>query len=329
MSRVASRFTIGFVASVAACVALPRASLAADLPLPSEMRAAFAEDFASPGQDFDGWYLRGDLGMGNPAISGLDNLLYASAVDHHLIDYGFDSSPIFGLGFGYRFKPWLRMDVTGEYRGKSGFHGSDVYGGDDPGPNEYAAKLSSLTFLANLYADLGTWQKITPFVGAGIGYSRNTISGFTDVNIVHDGMAFAKDTSIWKFTWALHAGLAYQMTDNAAFEFAYRYLDMGEACSGDIYTWDGINNVNNPMKFKDLVSHDFKFGMRWHLREKRPVPERNFSRAPSDYRARQQTIILPPAGTLPGPLPLPGSLPGSLPPDAAPGSSGPPLMRRG
>jgi hypothetical protein len=39
---------------------------------------------------------------------------------------GFDSAGIFGLGAGYRFNNWLRADVTGEYRGKSNFHGTDL-----------------------------------------------------------------------------------------------------------------------------------------------------------------------------------------------------------
>ena len=46
-------------------------------------------------------------------------------------------------------------------------------------------------------------------------------------------------------------------------EFAYRYVDLGDALSGDLQTYDGRNNVNNPMHFRGITSHDFKLGVRW------------------------------------------------------------------
>ena len=40
----------------------------------------------------------------------------------------------------------------------------------------YNGSKSEWTFLLNGYVDLGTWSHITPFIGAGVGTSRNTIS---------------------------------------------------------------------------------------------------------------------------------------------------------
>ncbi len=42
------------------------------------------------------------------------------------VDKGFDAAPFFGLGVGYTVNNWLRVDVTGEYRGAANFHGLDV-----------------------------------------------------------------------------------------------------------------------------------------------------------------------------------------------------------
>jgi len=33
--------------------------------------------------------------------------------------------------------------------------------------------------------------------------------------------------------------------------------------TGDIVTYLGQNNVNNPMHFRGITSHDFKLGVRW------------------------------------------------------------------
>jgi opacity protein-like surface antigen len=117
--------------------------------------------------------------------------------------------------------------------------------------------------------DLGTWHGITPFLGAGIGASYNTISSFKDVNTANGGVAYADDDSQWDLAWALQAGLAYEVTPGLSLEVGYRYLHLGDAQSGDLNTYDGscppAGCRNSPIKFEDLSSHDVKFAMRWML----------------------------------------------------------------
>ena len=48
-------------------------------------------------------------------------------------------------------------------------------------------------------------------------------------------------------------------------EFAYRYVSLGDALSGDLITYLNQNSVYNPMEFRGLTSHDFKLGVRWLL----------------------------------------------------------------
>jgi opacity protein-like surface antigen len=181
---------------------------------------------------------------------------------------GFDASPLFGLGIGYYFNDWLRFDLTGEYRSKANFHGTQVItSGGGTITDEYSGSKSEWLFLLNGYVDLGTWNGFTPFVGAGVGMSRNTISAFRDVCTVcaGGGVAFADDQSKWNFAWALHAGVGYKVSKNFTVELAYRYVDLGDAQSGDIYTYTGVNNINNPMEFKHLTSHDIKLGLRFNF----------------------------------------------------------------
>ena len=195
-------------------------------------------------------------------------MLYDSVDRVENIHKDFDSAPIFGLGLGYQFNNWLRADVTGEYRGKSNFHGYDiVYAGGNTYTDEYRGSKSEWLVLANVYADLGTWGAFTPFVGVGIGGSWNTISNFMDICTTCPGGGVAHGVSASKanFAWAAHAGVAYKVTNNVTIEFAYRYVDLGDALSGDLVTYLGQNNVNNPMHFRNITSHDFKFGVRWFL----------------------------------------------------------------
>jgi len=49
------------------------------------------------------------------------------------------------------------------------------------------------------------------------------------------------------------------------------YISLGDAQSGDLISYDGTNNLNNPEKFKTLTSQDFKIGVRWMLQPEQPT----------------------------------------------------------
>ena len=117
----------------------------------------------------------------------------------------------------------------------------------------------------NLYADLGTWWCLTPFVGVGLGAAKVNIFDFRDNNQATNGAAYGLDASKWNVAWALHAGVAYEVSSNLKLELSYRYVHLGDGTSGDLITYQGTNNVNNPMLFKDITSQDIRLGFRWML----------------------------------------------------------------
>jgi opacity protein-like surface antigen len=228
-------------------------------------------------QEFSGWYLRGNIGMTNQNVKSLKLEPLPAAFANDIITtpfLGFDSSPLAGLGVGYQINNWLRVDGTAEYRSKAHFHGQQV---DSSGgitlPDDYTASKSEWLFLANAYVDLGTWWCITPFIGAGIGASRNTISNFMDAGATQSGATILSTTyfdnaSKWNFAWALYAGLAYQVTPAFNVEFTYRYVDLGSATTGAPHAFDGtVLPGNSPFVFHDLTSNDFMLGLRWKLGE--------------------------------------------------------------
>jgi opacity protein-like surface antigen len=103
------------------------------------------------------------------------------------------------FGAGYQFNPWFRVDGTLEYRGGASLQ--SLYTITDPaspyfgGPLQYAdfyrANVASLIGPLNGYANLGTWYGLSPFVGAGVGFANNNVSGFTD-----QGFGYADYTSL-------------------------------------------------------------------------------------------------------------------------------------
>ena len=120
--------------------------------------------------------------MTNQQFKGLHQRLYDVPGTHvEAVGMGWDSSTFFGLGIGYKVNDWFRADLTGEYRGKANFHGSDnVTFNGGQGVDNYTGSKSEWVFMANAYVDLGTWWCVTPYIGAGIGGANIKISGFRD-----------------------------------------------------------------------------------------------------------------------------------------------------
>ena len=221
-----------------------------------------------------GVYLRGDVGVGQLNIDKYSQRDVDLAGGTYL---GKSSNQTFfaGLGIGYRVNNWFRFDVTGEYRGASSIGVTDSLTYDSgfgiiQQTNTYKGNLTSLVTLFNGYIDLGTWNCLTPYIGAGIGYASNRISGLTDQGIIFAGgpssatLGTASNGEKGNLAWALMAGVGYEVNKNLTLELGYRYLKLGDAQSGYIRN-AFLPESYAPLKAKTIDSHDFKIGMRWNF----------------------------------------------------------------
>jgi opacity protein-like surface antigen len=257
------------MAAGAASLLLSSATFAADMPI-APPPAYYPPP---PPQEFGGWYLRGDVGMTNQKLKSLNNP-DPNAGLFTQTGMGFDSAMTWGLGVGYQVNNWFRADVTGEYRGRANFHGSQF---TNAFPNtslvdNYSASKSEALFLVNGYVDLGTWWCVTPFIGAGIGTSYNMINNFRDDGFGNTfgvarpvSIVYAADQGTWNLAWALHAGLGYKVSQNVTVEFAYTYLNLGDATTGVNSNFAGGATAQFPWTMKTITSNDFKMGVRFNL----------------------------------------------------------------
>jgi opacity protein-like surface antigen len=258
------------LAFAGASAAISTTAIAADLTLPVRPQPVMASVDT-------GWYLKGYLGMSNQFFNGLSHPDFLTAPTFGWYDKGgFDSGPIGGFGVGYTVNNWLRFDVTGEYRGKVGFHALDTFTNVNTGginSNDYTASKSEWVGLVNAYIDLGTWMNITPYVGAGVGFANIKIDHFRDTNVIAAGGGWAPSGSQTNFAWALHAGASYRVTSNFAVDLSYRYLNMGDGRTGTLTNLDpNVPPVNvAPMRFNNIQSHDLMLGVRWMLQSEQPV----------------------------------------------------------
>jgi opacity protein-like surface antigen len=273
--------------------ALAQAAVAADLLPP----APPLEPLPPAPVEFNGWYLRGDVGgainANTPSVGISPNPLagLASTATNNFYNPTISASGFGDIGFGYQVNSWFRADVTGEYRGGATFQTLEVLNDQ---PNQYSdfyrANLSSYIAMVNGYVDLGTWYGVTPYVGAGVGVAYNMVSGMTDNGIASiAGSAspaggYFSDGNKTDFAWALMAGLSFNVTQNLKLDVGYRYLDYGKFTSGGSNCLSGngfsvascggsgyaISSRNT------LATNDFRIGLRWMIGEEpayAPPPE--------------------------------------------------------
>jgi opacity protein-like surface antigen len=260
--------------------------------------------------EFTGWYLRGDVGLGvnatkpelqtspDPIVAGVAGGLLSSAASQAFNKTTLSPFGMVDFGLGYQFNPWFRVDGTLEYRG--GARLQSLYTLTDPAsPNLgspaqfadfYRADVSSFIGLINGYANIGTWYGISPFVGAGVGFADNNVSGFTDQGLGYANFgslgpagAYFSNGSKTAFAWALMAGLDFNVTPNLKLEFSYRYLNYGSiktggsnclagASGGTFSDLQCISGMTSSISSRNtLASNDFTLGLIYLLGET-PAP---------------------------------------------------------
>ena len=262
--------------SVKSFIAAGAVSLLSTVAYAADMAIAPAPYYAPPPpmEDFGGWYLRGDVGVTSSSaklhVNSYDTLPAGTSLQQ--LGHGFSGGMSYGVGVGYKFNSWFRADVTGEYRSKVNFNGTDFLlfpNGGGPLSDVYTGGYRSWVGMVNGYVDLGTWWCLTPFIGADAGFANVKTNGFQDTGavirggVVQTASYFADGASKTNFAWAAHAGVAYKVTSNFTVELAYRYLDMGTAVHGFGRSFDGTNAGPSSFQFRDLVSQDVRLGVRW------------------------------------------------------------------
>lgn len=207
------------------------------------------------------WYIRGDVGYkfyNDPDVSFNDPKVKVGNFRHESLD----GTGLIGGGVGYRFSPWFRGDVTFDYEFPSEFNGrapckkTCIKGGN--AYSKESADLSAFTALVNGYVDFGTWNSVTPYIGAGVGASNVAISNYHFKN-PNGTTGKWKDGDKWNFAWAATAGLAFAVTEAVSIDLNYRFVSLGDGQTGNVK----IGTGKNPVKFEDIYAHEVRIGLRY------------------------------------------------------------------
>jgi opacity protein-like surface antigen len=257
------------LAVLASIMAAPALAADADQIIP----APVIEDNYVPVEIGTGWYIRGDVGYNfggrhNDALYDLTpttfNNTYRDALNA-------------GVGFGYKVNDILRMDATIDRVFGSKFTNTALVAPTGPchGTGEYVNTTTGVIFMGpfdisnclrkdeasynawvmmgNAYADLGTFNGFTPFVGAGLGAARINWKEETNsitcvpvdpsvhreacsatgtvaqpaLNAVYTEPGILNNGSNWRLALALTAGISYEISKGLHLDTSYKFTSIG------------------------------------------------------------------------------------------------------
>ncbi len=220
-----------------------------------------------------GWYIRGDVGYVMNGNLHTDYVTYGAPIGGSniltgKIGKGFSG----GVGVGYQITDYLRGELSGDY-----FSGAKFTGSTAGGPCLILAaptvnclsrdtdSYNALSLMANVYVDLGTFNSITPYIGAGIGVTQIKWAGLNNVEcdaanpancnpaIVHGGGKGMRATA------AFMVGASYDITCNLKADVGYRYRHV----AGGRHFNFAVNA--GPGDHKALKTHEVRTGLRWAI----------------------------------------------------------------
>jgi opacity protein-like surface antigen len=147
-------------------------------------------------------------------------------------------SAVFSGGIGYIVSPFLRIDILGTYRPSFQFDGkaNRNFLGATPSTQSMKMDVSTLSASLNGYLELAgffpnTFSVVRPYVGGGVGMSRNS----TEQGLVrYTGSAAVAGTypvynrTVVSPTWSAGGGVAYALSSSWSLDLSYRYSDLGK-----------------------------------------------------------------------------------------------------
>jgi opacity protein-like surface antigen len=189
-----------------------------------------------------GWYLRGDIGYAFGRIDSAQSVPGFPNPTASKLGNGYFG----GVGGGFKSK-WLRTDVTFDY------NSALKYTGTIAAPGDVTAKMTAWSALFNGYIDLGTWYRMTPYIGAGAGAAMVNVSDYAST--AAPPFAGGLSRAQWNFAWAGMAGIGFVISPNTVIDLGYRYINFGDAKTG--------TDASGAMTFKNLAAHEVRIGLRW------------------------------------------------------------------
>lgn len=125
-------------------------------------------------------------------------------------------SPVYGIGFGYKFTDHIRSDFTITQRSNFKYSGKNI------SDEQESQKIRSTAFMLNGYYDIADYNGFVPYLMAGAGMAYNKAGDFKQDTDTTKGKLKSS------FAWQAGLGTQYKISKSVNLDLGYRYVSLGK-----------------------------------------------------------------------------------------------------
>lgn len=185
-------------------------------------QSTFALFSKASAMDLDGYYITPKGGVSVSEKTGQTNFTNASGNNRKLHSEDLGDGIIIGVSVGKYIKDNIRLELEVLNRDDYKFDSKRT---DDTTKTAKADISSTALFINGFYefqpSSISN-KSFIPYLGGGIGKSKNTMGKITRPNTTVDGK------TIEEFAYKLSAGTLFSLKENLSLDVAYQYVNLGE-----------------------------------------------------------------------------------------------------
>jgi len=225
-----------------------------------------------------GWYIRGDIGYASLDYDADTTFFQGPSQTGVIGGSEIDSTWSIQGGIGYQVTDYFRVDATLSHYFSTEASGSSAQNARCNFSAQVTTlcnfddrqDLSATLIMANAYADLGTINGFTPYLGAGIGGAhvdyeqlRNTQTCVTVVADCIPGTDSHEGRSQYRFAYALHAGASYDINCKLKADAGYTFTRIE---GGKAFGFTAASGFQGTQGFDQGIDiHEGRVGLRYAL----------------------------------------------------------------
>jgi opacity protein-like surface antigen len=128
------------------------------------------------------------------------------------------------------------------------------------------ANVKFLAIAANSYLKANHNKIITPYIGVGIGITRNSISNTKVTDLSHGIEGVRTGGAKYNLLWQAMLGAKMKLNDQFDMTIEYKYMDLGKFKTGTDLTYqaEGFKSTEKPSKSR-LRINSLLLGLRYNL----------------------------------------------------------------
>ncbi len=216
--------------------------------------------------DLEGYYITPKVGTSKSMDT---ETTFTSASNEVVVqsDKDLGTSTTFGLSLGKYITKNFRLELEATKRAGYDY---DTYKSDEP-LRTSKADIETHALIINGFYDFHPFSigsmPITPYLGGGIGFSRNKMGKVLRGNIVGDITRRIDGNTISQFAYKLSGGALFSLSENLSLDVNYQYIDLGtfKSKTGMVEISDGAvqNDLIKGYNGGEIKSQEIMFGLQY------------------------------------------------------------------